>query len=88
MVIGFRLIVMYRNQRNECAEALRRLLAANPSTASATEDQLCAAANDHEAPAEMREYVAAVLQARAAIAKVPTATEMIRRIWALLREMP
>ena len=88
MIIGFRFIVKYRNERNELAAALRRILAADPRSADATEDQLCAAANDHEAPAEMREYVAAVFQARAAIAKVPTPTEMLRRIWAALQKAP
>ncbi len=88
MIVGFRFIMKYRNERNELAKALRRLLAADPCSSDATEDQLCAAANDREAPAEMREYVAAVLQARAAIAKVPTPTEMLRRIWAALQEAP
>lgn len=88
MIFGFRFIVKYRNERNECAAALRRLMAAEPRIADVTEYQLCAAANDAEAPAEMREYAAAVLQARAVLAKIPTPTEMLRRIWAALQEAP
>ena len=72
MSIQFRLIKRYRDQRDECADALRRCDAAFgiPSM-----DKALVAALGHDEACDLREQV------RKALSKVPTYAERLRRIF-------
>lgn len=60
----------FKAERDELLEALKRLMASDDAIEQATDDCLRFAINDQSAGLEVRKQAVAVLQARAAIAKV------------------